>query len=191
MVLTDKDIRTKPIIKKPRTFNPLGAVFSGLFLGISHSLISKSFIENNAPVGMGVLAIFLILFAIATTIVALSLSTKFAIFNTKIEKTKTISAQTALQIVLFYVGFIPFYGFSVVYIPSSIEFTELIIAGVLFIIIFAGLVVFNINIISKVNPSIGNLQKPFFQPKRILIILLSFFPSVLSTVLLIVLLIVL
>jgi hypothetical protein len=186
MVLTDKDLRTKPIIKKPRTLNPLGAVLAGLFLGVSHSLIHKSFIEKNTSVGMGVLGIILIIFAVGATLAALSLSSKFAIFNTRIEKAKTIPAQTALQIVLFYIGFVPFYGFSIAYVPSSIEFTGILIMGACFIIIFAGLVIFNVYQILQTNPSIGHLQKLFFQPRRILIVLLSFIPSVLSTVLLVV-----
>ncbi len=184
MVLTDKDISTKPIIKKPRTFNPLGGVFTGLFLGIGHALLIKSFIKNNIGIGRGVLGILLIILSVAPSLVAISLSAKFAIFNTIIEKSRNIVAQITFQIILFYVGFLPIYGFAIVYTTGNFELWKLLVLGSIQVVLVASLFLVNFRFLTKEKPSVRNLQKPLFQPNKILLILLSFLPSAISTVVL-------
>ncbi|MCG3220579.1 MAG: hypothetical protein H7641_04290 [Candidatus Heimdallarchaeota archaeon] len=184
MVLTDKDIATKPIIKKPRTFNPLGGVFTGLFLGIGHALLNKSFIKNNVGLGIGVLGIILIILSVAPGLVAISLSPKFAIFNTIVEKSKNIVAQITFQIILFYVGFLPIYGLAIVYTTGNFDLWKLLVLGAIHVVFVAGLFLINHRFLTKEKPSISNLQKPLFQPNKILLILLSFLPSAISTLVL-------
>ena len=181
MVLTDKDLAPKPIIKKPKTFNPLGGVFAGLFLGLSHALMNNSFIKQNVGIGIGVLGILLIFLSIASGLVSVSLSPKFALFNTKIEKSRTIPAQMSLQIILFYIGFLPPYGFALVYTTRDFELWRLLVLGAVYVVLTALLFILNIRILLLENPSIGHLQKPFWQPKKVLLILLSFIPSAIST----------
>ena len=187
MVLTDKDIATKPIIKKPRTFNPLGGVFAGLFLGIGHAQLTKSFIRNNVGIGIGILGILLVILSIAPSLVAISLSPKFAIFNTKVEISKNIVAQIIFQIMLFYVGFLPIYGLAIVYTTGNFELWKLLVLGSIQVVLVASLFLVNLRFLTKEKPNIRNLQKPLFQPNKILLILLSFLPSAISTLVLIIL----
>ncbi|NPD88078.1 MAG: hypothetical protein HGN29_05120 [Asgard group archaeon] len=187
MVLTDKDIATKPIIKKPRTFNPLGGVFTGLFLGLGHALLDKSFIKNNEGIGIGILGILLIILSVAPGLAAISLSPKFALFNTIAEKSKNIIAQIIFQILIFYVGFLPIYGFAVVYTTRGFELWKLLVLGAIQVILIAVLFLINFRFLMKEKPSISNLQKPLFQPNKILLISLSFLPSVISTLILFIL----
>ena len=65
MVLTEKDlVPTTPVIKKPKTFNPLGAAFSGLIIGTGHFLINNSFLEKTSHIALGILGIFLLILSI-------------------------------------------------------------------------------------------------------------------------------
>jgi hypothetical protein len=184
LVLTDKDISSKPIIKKPRTFNPLGAVFAALFLGIGHGLLDKSFIKANVGIGRGVLGIILIILSVAPGLVAISLSPKFAFFNFIVDKSKNLIAQILFQIILFYVGFLPIYGFSIVYTTRGFDLWRLLTLGVIHIILVSFLFLLNFRFITEEKPSIGHLQKPFYQPRKILVIALSFVPSIISTLVL-------
>lgn len=185
MVLTDKDLATKPIIKKPRTFNPLGGAFAGLFLGISHALITKSFIRTNAGVGIGILGILLAVLSIAPCLAAISLSPKFALFNTIIEKTRNIIAQITFQIILFYVGFLPIYGFALVYTVGGFQLWKMLVLAAVQVVLVATIYLVNLRMLQLEKPSFGHLQKAFYQPNKILIISLSFIPSIVSTLILV------
>jgi hypothetical protein len=184
LVLTDKDLGTKPIIKKPRTFNPLGGIFTGLFLGIGHALLTKSFIRNNVGVGMGVLGIILVVLSVAPGLAAITLSPKFALFNTIVEQSRNIIAQITFQIIIFYVGFLPIYGFAMVYTVANLELWMILVLGAIQVVITAALLLVNLRILKTEKPSIGHLQKPLYQPNKLLIILLSFLPSAISTLIL-------
>jgi hypothetical protein len=184
LVLTDKDIATKPIIKKPRTFNPLGGVFTGLFLGLGHALLTKSFIKNIVGIGIRVVGILLVILSVAPSLAALSLSPKFAIFNTIIEKSRNIVAQITFQIILFYVGFLPVYGLAIVYTVGNFELWKLLVLGSIQVVLVASLFLINLRFLSKEKPTVRNLQKPLFQPNIIPLILLSFLPSAISTLVL-------
>lgn len=185
MVLSERDLATKPVIKKPRTFNPLGGIFAGLFLGIGHALITKSFIRSDVGVGMGVLGIILAVFSVVPCLAAISMSPKFALFNTIMEKTRNIIAQITFQIIIFYVGFLPIYGFSIVYTIRGFELWKMLVLGAIQSVLVGVLYIINLKIIQKENPSFGHLQNVFYQPNKILIIALSFIPSIISTLILI------
>jgi hypothetical protein len=185
LVLSERDLATKPIIKKPRTFNPLGGVFAGLFLGIGHALITKSFIKSNAGVGIGILGIILAVLSIAPCLAAISLSPKFALFNTIIEKSRNIIAQITFQIIIFYVGFLPIYGFSIVYTVQGFELWKMIVLGVIQVVLVGVLYILNLKILQREKPSFGHLQKMFYQPNKVLIIALSLIPSIISTLILV------
>ncbi len=185
LVLTEKDLATKPIIKKPRTFNPLGGVFAGLFLGIGQALITRSFIRLNVGVGIGVLGILLVIMSIFPCLAAISLSPKFALFNTIIEKSKNIIAQITFQILIFYVGFFPIYGFSIVYTINGFELWKMLILALTQVVLVGAVYLVNLRILLVERPSFGHLQKAFYQPNKVLIIALSIIPSIISTLILI------
>lgn len=192
MVLTEKDlVPTKPIIKKPRTFNPLGAASSGLLVGAGHFLINNSFLEKTSHFALGILGIILLIVSVITIMVVSTLSTKYAIFITKIEVSKTISSQIAIQIVYFYIGFMPIYGFAVVFgsavrevgeaLISSVEFWKIGVASTLMIILFAIIIVINLNFFQKEKRSLGDLKEIFYQPNKLLFTIMCTLPTLVST----------
>jgi hypothetical protein len=188
LVLTDKDFATKkPIVKKPRTLNPLGAVLIGLSMGGGQALIYKSFIDTTINVGFSALGIFLTLLAATFLLATLSLSGKYVSFIVKLEGENKKSIQTAIQIMYFYIGFIPIYGFTLVYSISSgsLDFWKILITMGVFIIFFTAEIFFVISVFNKKEISLVDLKEPFFQPELIIIIIISVVTIAISTILIV------
>ncbi len=188
MVLTDKDFATKkPVIIKPKTLNPLGAVLIGVSMGSGQALIYKSFIDTTINVGFSALGIFLTLLAATFLLATLSLSGKYVSFIVKLEGEKKKSIQTALQIMYFYIGFIPIYGFTLVYTISSgsLDFWKILIVMGVFVLFIAIEIFFVISIFYKKEISLRELKEPFFQPELIIMIIICVVTVAISTILLI------
>ncbi|MCK5141158.1 MAG: hypothetical protein KAQ70_03110 [Candidatus Heimdallarchaeota archaeon] len=188
MVLTDKDfVPKKPIVKKPRTLNPLGAFLVGLSMGGGQALIYKSFIETTINVGFSALGIFLTLLAATFLLATLSLSGKYVSFTVKLEGENKKSIQTALQIMYFYIGFIPIYGFTLVYSISSgsLDFWKILVVMGVFIVFFVAEIFFVISLFYKKEISLGDLKEPFFQPELIIMMLICIATVAISTILLV------
>jgi len=215
LVLTDKDFATKKLVtKKPKTFNPLGAILIGLSMGGGQALIYKSFIDTiiiksgvsalspidvlevytrtyidttTINVGDVVLGIFLTLLAATLLLATLSLSGKYVSFNVKLEGENKRSIQTALQIMYFYIGFIPIYGFTLVYTISSgsLDFWKILIVMGVFVAFVAAEIFFVISLFYKKEISLRELKEPFFQPKLIIMILICVVTVAISTILLV------
>ncbi len=183
MALSEKDLLSKPVVKKPKTLNPLGAIFFAGFLGGSQALILNSFAKHILHVGLGALGIILLVLSTVFVIAAVSLSAKISMFMVKLEPTKTISAQFALQIMYFYIGFLPVYGFAIVYFEKSLAFWKILIVTVVVLVMFAALLYFNIFTMKKDEARLADLKKPFYQPKKILFITLSFLIPAAATIL--------
>jgi len=188
LVLTDKDFATKkPIVIKPRTINTLGAVLVVLSMGGGQALIYKSFIDTTINVGFSALGIFLTLLAAAFLLATLSLSGKYVSFIVKLEGEKKKSVQTALQIMYFYIGFIPIYGFTLVYSISSgsLDFWKILIVMGVFIVFVSAEIFFVISLFYKKEISLRELKEPFFQPELTIMILICILTVAISTILLV------
>jgi hypothetical protein len=183
VVVTEKDLLTKPVVKKPKTLNPLGAIFFAGFIGGGHALILNGFIKHTINIGLGALGVILVLFSTIFAIVAISLSAKIALFMAKFEPTKTVYAQYALQIMYFYIGFVPIYGFSIVYFEKSLALWKILIITLLVLVTFASLLYLNIRILQNDKARLSDLKKLFYQPKKIIVIALSFLVPALATIL--------
>ncbi len=184
MVLTEKDLITKPIIKRPKTFNPLGAMLTGILMGIGHGLINNSLIKKNTHFGLGILGFFLIIISVASILAAISLSAKTAVFNSRIEEHRKLEAQAIFQVMLFYLGYFPLYGFSLIFLTSGVDFWKIIVLSLSVVVVFTLLFIYDIKILNVKEIKYADLREMLFQPQRILFILLSFIPSVISTILL-------
>lgn len=184
MVLTEKDLMTKPIIKRPKTLNPLGAIITGIFMGIGHGLINNSLIKKTTHFALGILGVFLIILSVASILAAISLSAKTAVFNSRIEEHRKLEAQTIFQIMLFYLGYFPLYGFALIFLTSGVDFWKILVLSLSVVSVFAILFIYDIKILSDKEIKLADLREMLFQPQRILFILLSFIPSVISTILL-------
>ncbi|MHA1345345.1 MAG: hypothetical protein ACTSVO_13800 [Candidatus Heimdallarchaeaceae archaeon] len=188
MVLTDKDFATKkPAVKKPRTLNPLGGVLIGFSMGGGQALIYKSFIDSTINVGFSALGIFLILLAATILLATLSLSGKYVSFIVKLEGENKKSIQTALQIMYFYIGFVPIYGFTLVYSISSgsLDFWKILIVIGVFVVFFAAEIFFVITLFYKKEISLVDLKEPFFQPGLIFMIVICIVTIAISTILIV------
>ncbi len=188
MVLTDKDFATKkPVVKKPKTFNPLGAILIGLSMGGGQALIYKSFIDDSINVGFSVLGVFLTLLAAIFLLATLSLSGKYVSFIVKLEGEHKKSIQTCLQVMYFYIGFIPIYGFTLVYSVSSgsLDFWKILIVMGVFIVFFATEIFYVISLFDKKEINLVELKEPFFQPNLIIMILICVLTVAISTILLV------
>lgn len=188
MVLTDKDFATKkPIIVKPKTLNPLGGVLVGLSMAGGQALIYNSFIDATINVGFSALGIFLTLLAATLLLATLSLSGKYVSFNVKLEGENKKSIQTAMQIMYFYIGFIPIYGFTLVYSikSGSLDFWKILIVMGVFVIFVTAEILFVISIFYKKEISLRELKKSFFQPELIIMIVICIVTVAISTILLV------
>ncbi len=183
MVITEKDLLNKaPVIKKPKTLNPLGAIILAALLGGGQALIRNSFVRHKIPVGLGILGVILVIISIFFVLAAVSLSAKTVLFTAKIESSKTIYTQIALQIMFFYIGFLPIYGFSIVYFDKTLALWEILSITLSILITFAAILYVNINIMQRDEAKLGDLKKPFYQPKKLVIIVLSSFIPIIATV---------
>lgn len=183
MVITEKDLLNKaPVIKKPKTLNPLGAIILAALLGGGQALIRNSFVRHKIPVGSGVLGVILVIISIFFVLAAVSLSAKTVLFTAKIESSKTIYTQIALQIMFFYIGFLPIYGFSIVYFDKTLALWKILSITLSILITFAAILYVNINIMQRDGAKLGDLKKPFYQPKKLVIIVLSSFIPIIATV---------
>ncbi|MCE7740836.1 MAG: hypothetical protein GOP50_00130 [Candidatus Heimdallarchaeota archaeon] len=171
MALTEEDLISKtPTIKKPKTLNPLGAVIFGLLLGIGHTLIYSSLLRIRYYWYFSIFGFLLIALSVLVIIVVISLTSKSILFTLKIEKVKTPPALSVLQILLFYLGFVPIYGFSIMYLEQTIEFWEIMVTTAIVVVLFALALLLNIFLIKKEKASLGHLKKFFYQPKKLLLI---------------------
>jgi hypothetical protein len=188
LVLTDKDFATKkPIVRKPKTLNPLGAVLVGLSMGGGQALIYNSFIDASINVGFSALGIFLTLLAATILLATLSLTGKYVSFVVKLEGKHKKSIQTGLQIMYFYIGFIPIYGFTLVYSIGSgtLDFWKILIVMGVFVLFFAAELFYVISLFYKKEINLGELKEPFFQPELILMIIICVLTVAISTILLV------
>jgi len=183
VVISERDLLTRaPVIKKPKTLNPLGAIIFAALLGGGQALIRNSFVRHRINVGLGVLGVILVTISIVFVLAAVSLSAKIALFTAKIESSKTIYAQIALQIMFFYIGFLPIYGFSIVYFDKILALWKILSITLSILILFAAILYFNIKIMQKDEAKLSDLKKLFYQPKKIVIIVLSSFIPIIATV---------
>ena len=186
MVITDKDLATKkPIVKKPRTFNPLGAIVFGLSLAFGHSYLYNSFIDKTISAGFSALGIVLLLISILAMLVTLSLSGKYTAFMIKLEGKEKLLIQSVLQIVYFYIGFIPVYGFALVYSISSgsLDFWKVIIFMISVLVLFALAIFYMIRLFNSKEIGLNDLRELFYQPNKFIVILISTVPTLVSTLL--------
>ena len=185
MALTEKDLLAKaPVIKKTKTLNPLGAIFYSLVLGGSHTLIYNSFINSKYSIGIGIVGVFLLIIASLFILVASILSTKIVLFTIIIDKSKSISAQIALQIVYFYIGFIPIYGFSIVYFQKTIELWQIFVISLVVVIFYSLIIMFNFRLMKKDKAKISDLKETFYQPMKPLLISLNLLVTIIVTAIL-------
>jgi len=169
--LTEKDLISKtPTIREPKTLNPLGAVIFGLLLGIGHTLIYSSLLEIGYHWYFSIFGFLLVALSILVIMIAISLTSKSIVFTLKIEKAKTLPAQSLFQILLFYLGFVPIYGFSIVFLEKSIEFWQIMVNTSIVVVLFALAILFNIFLIKREEANLGDLKKFFYQPKKLLLI---------------------
>ncbi|MBY9000897.1 MAG: hypothetical protein KGD64_08295 [Candidatus Heimdallarchaeota archaeon] len=188
MVISAKDLVTKkPVISKPRTLNPLGAVIIALSMGGGQALIYKSFIDNTLNKGFSALGFFLLLLASASLLATLSIAGKYVSFMVKFEGEQKKTVQTALQIMYFYIGFIPIFGFTLVYSITSgtLEFWKILVVMGVFILFFAFEMFYVITIFYRREISLIELREPFFQPQLPLMIIISLLSVAISSVLLV------
>jgi len=182
LALLGEDIAPKaPIIKKPKTLNPLGAVVYAFLLGLGHTYVYSSLVKLRYYRYFSIFGFLLIGLSIFVIIVVISLTAKSILFTLKIERNKTLAAQTILQILLFYLGFTPIYGFSIAYFEKTIEFWEIFINIIVIAVLFALALFANIILIQKENPSLGHLKKPLYQPKKLILIGIGIIISSIST----------
>ena len=183
MSFTEKDhlVPTTPTIKKPKTLNPLGAVVYGLLLSIGHYLIYASLLRVGLYAYFSVFGFLLAALSVPVIIVALNLTTKSILFTYKLDKRKTLPAQTILQILLFYIGFTPIYGFGIMYLETTIEFWEIMVNSVIVSTLFGGFLILNIFLMNKEKPSLGHLKQLLYQPKKILIVCIGISISAIVT----------
>ncbi len=188
MVLTDKDFATKkPVVKKPKTLNPMGAVLIGLSMGGGQALIYNSFIDTSINVGFSALGIFLTLLAATILLATLSLAGKYVSFMVKLEGKHKKSIQTALQIMYFYIGFIPIYGLTLVFSISSgsLDFWKILIVMGVFIVYFAVEMFYVISLFYRKEIKLAELKESFFQPNLIIMIIICVLTVAISTILLV------
>ena len=186
MSISAKDIApTAPAIKKPKTLNPLGAIICGLSLGGGHTLIYGSLLRTEFASYISVFGFLLVVLSMFVILVALNLTTKSILFTLKIEKEKTLAAQSIFQVLLFYLGFTPIYGFSIVYFEGTIEFWEIFVNTVVLIVLFTLALYFNLWLMQKENPSLGHLKQLMYQPKKPIIICICILISAVVTTLLV------
>ena len=184
MVLTEKDLMAKPIIKRPRTFNPFGAILTGFLIGIGHGLINNSLVKKNTHFALGILGFFLIILSVVSILAAISLSAKTAVFNSRIEQHRKLVAQATFQVMLFYLGYFPLYGFSLIFLTSGVDLWKIMVLSLSVVGVFTIIFLYDIKILNIKEIKLADLREMFFQPQRIFFILLSFIPSVISTILL-------
>ena len=171
MALTEKDLISKaPVIKKPRTLNPLGAIICGLVLGIGHTLIYSSLVRIRYYRYFSIFGFLLVALSALVLIISITLTAKSILFTIKIDKRKTLSAQVVLQILLFYLGFTPVYGFSLVYFEGKIEFWAIMVNAVIVVVLYAIALIVNVMLIMREKASLGHLKQFFYQPMKLLII---------------------
>jgi len=186
MTLTEKDFIAKPVIKKPKTFNPLGGIFVGLFSAGGHVLIVKSVFDNTLSNWFIILGILFIVISIAGNYLVLSLSAKFAAFTMKYDKTKNFQTQFAQQLVLYYLGFLPVYGFAVAYSLTSLEFWQITVLAIVSILLVSIGLYFNIKLMNEKEIEFGHLLQITYQPKKLTLGLLSVLPILASSLVLLI-----
>ncbi|MCK4845495.1 MAG: hypothetical protein KAS95_07465 [Candidatus Heimdallarchaeota archaeon] len=182
MTSTDKDMIGKTVVRKPKTFNPLGGIFVGLFSAGGHVLIVKSVIDNTLNNWFIILGILFIVLAIAGNYTVLSLSAKYTAFNMKYDKTKNFPTQFAQQLVLYYLGFLPAYGFAVAYSLTSLEFWQITVLALLCILLVSIGLYFNIKIMNQKEIEFGHLLQITYQPKKLTLGLFSLLPILASSI---------
>jgi hypothetical protein len=169
--ISAKDLATTaPVIKKPKTLNPLGAVIYGLAIGGGHTLIYASLLRDVYKPYISVFGFLLVGLSMFIVLVTLSLTTKSILFTLKIDKARTLAAQYVFQVLLFYLGFTPIYGFSIVYFEKTIEFWEIFLNTAIVVVLFAVALYLSIWLMKKENPSLGHLKQLMYQPKKLIII---------------------
>jgi len=187
MSLTAKDLGpSAPTIRKPRTLNPLGAVIYGLLLGIGHTLIYSSLLRIRYYRYYSIFGFILVAVSAAVIVVAITLTSKYILFTLKLEKEKTFPAQTIYQILLFYLGFTPAYGLSIIYLEQTIEVWEVFVNTGVVVALFALTLYANILLMKRENPSLGHLKKMMFQPLKLVLISIGIIISSIVTALLVV-----
>jgi len=185
MTLSDKDLIAKTVVRKPKTFNPLGGIFVGLFSAGGHVLIMKSVFDNTLNNWFIILGILFIVIAIAGNYPVLSLSAKHAVFNMKYDKTKKFPTQFAQQLVLYYFGFLPAYGFTVAYSLTSLEFWQITVLALISILLVSIGLYFNIKLMNQMEVEFNHLLQITYQPMKLILGLLSVFPILASSIILI------
>ncbi len=186
MSLLESDITQKPrVSKKPKTFNPLGAIFTGIFLGLGHAYIYRSLITSQLINFWRIFSgIILVLLSSFTMVITLSLTSKSIRFFLIIDKTKTKPSMIVSNTLLFYIGLVPTYGFAVKYTTPAIPFYFILIAIGVLVLSIAGLLYLNITLLEETGARLGDLMETENQPKKILLVLSCFIPIILLTVLL-------
>jgi len=171
VVLTEKDlIPTKPIIKKPPSFNPLGAIVVGLTLGATHALLYASLWIKTINVAFSIFGFLLLPAVIIALYFQVSLTAKYSVFVLKIEENKTKSALITREILLAYIGFVPSYGFMIVYSVRGLKLETLLITMGAYVILFGLMLYINFEKLVKKKVSLGYLlQWKYYINKGVLV----------------------
>ena len=165
LVLTEKDLLpSKPIIKKPRSFNPIGAIVTGIILASAHTILYRSFWGKDIHVGFSVFGFLLLMLAIIGMYFLISLSAKYIAFVLKVEQHRTKSALIMEQALLAYLGFVPSYGFLLVYSTQGISMYTLLITIGTFILLFTAILYRDFEWLVKNKISLGYLLQWKYYP---------------------------
>ncbi|MHA1687506.1 MAG: hypothetical protein ACTSYD_14075 [Candidatus Heimdallarchaeaceae archaeon] len=175
MVLTAKDlVSTKPILKKPKTFNPLGGICTGLLLGGAHSLLAHTIVVKDIAIGFLTFSIILQILSLISFYATISLSGKYSSFILRTSSPpKQFQSMLAEQILMFYIGFVPSYGFTLSYSIQGLDFKKIVAVLIIIMVgFFAGLY-YNTKLMKKKEVRLGHLLQLMFQVKKGIFLLLS------------------
>ncbi|UJG43637.1 MAG: hypothetical protein K9W46_00295 [Candidatus Heimdallarchaeum endolithica] len=185
MVLTEADLVAKTPIKKPKTFNPLGAVLTGFFIAEGFVLIFNSLVNKSINAWYSLLGTVLVLFSILSYSISVSLTTKKIEFFRQLEKTYDLKKSLIVESILFYIGFTPVYGFFFAYGVKGVPLWVFFAVIVFSCLTFSVFMIFNIHLLQREESRMFHLLQSFYQPKKWLLLLISVLIIVSSLVFLI------
>lgn len=184
MVLSAKDlVSKKPIIKKPKTFNPVGAILTGISLAGAHSLTVHIFKTKDIQNGYFAFAIILYILTLLAFYATISLSAKYLSFIYRVESPpKKLQNLMVEYTLIFYIGIVPSYGFTIAYSTSTLTFERILISLGIVLVGFLGGLVYNVYLMIQKEVRLGHLLQAFFQVKKGILIALDLVIVALSTI---------
>jgi len=173
MVLTEADLVAKTPVKKPKTFNPLGAVFSGFFVAEGSVLMFNSMIEDSINSWYSFLGAVFIIFSILSYSVSISLTAKKLEFFKQLDKTYDLKKNLIIESLLFYIGFTPLFGFFFAYGVKGVPLWVFFAVIVFVCLTFSLFTIFNIYLLEKEESRMFHLLQFIYQPKKWLLLVIS------------------